>query len=309
VNGEGHDAQAGDDEPFHGCDEDGQGGAAAQWRFSGLGHIDSRGWARYGGEESTMKALSTFLFGLVLWLISAADVAAQGTFTFNNNAATRITNCVPGQSSSNITVAMYYNLNTNAVSDPQLPMLLNTNAITNTFANGGFFGGERPVPDAPPGSYIAMEMRAWGPGAQTWEEGQKMWNCHQSGIGQSRRFIIGPLGGFSETGEGVPPPAIFGANKLNSGWFFCNIGITICEPPRVSVVPGSYPIRLRIDSHPHDRSGAYQYRIYVKNNLFSSSSWLYLTNVFRADTNFPIFWTDPAGTNGQRFYRAVIHVF
>ena len=155
-----------------------------------------------------------------LLVVVGVSLHAQGTFTYNNNAATRITNGpgspAPGTPAAGVNVAVYFSSNTNLVTtQDRSGLAINPGAITNTTANGSIIAGERTIPGAPEGAFIAFQLRAWSGAFASYEAALTAATSGNSSIllGESRIFVLGPLGG-----PAVPtlPPAIFGTGKLNA---------------------------------------------------------------------------------------------
>lgn len=247
-----------------------------------------------------MKLRFNFSACVTMLLTFALNGAAQGRFAFHNNTATRITNAITGSAATVLTVAMYFSADTNAALNYELPMTPNPGAVTNYLLQPGMFaGGIRSVPGVPAGNYIAVEIRGWDGNYTNWSDAYKAWNCHENVlVGQSSRFVIGPL-----TDDPDLAASLLGVGKLQPFVLYPNTGITICEPPILSVVPGSVPFRLRIDGHPQEYNRRFQVQM---STSLASNSWQVLTDLF--PTNFPTFWTDPQGTNSPRFYRVWVNV-
>lgn len=162
---------------------------------------------------------------LLLLVGSSAFLSAQGTFTFNNNTATRITNSLTSAGAS-VNVAAYYSANTNVVASQDGSSLqIAANSLTNTLATGTFIGNTRFIPGIDGGIAIAMQVRAWSGAFTTYEaalaaalvDGTTL-------VGRSAVFYIPALGG----GPGnIPTPAIFGAGRLNQ----FNVGPAVIPEP------------------------------------------------------------------------------
>src|SRR6185503_14251794 len=95
-----------------------------------------------------MRSLLLFVTSLAV----CAGAYAQGTITFNNSAALKITNgfntSMPGTGAAGVTVALYFSTDTNASANS---LAIASTFVTNTLsgANAGLFiGGTRALPGA-----------------------------------------------------------------------------------------------------------------------------------------------------------------
>jgi hypothetical protein len=247
-------------------------------------------------------------FGILLTF--PLHATAQGRFLFNNSSSTKITTYdFDGtiHDATNLTVAVYFSTDTNAVNH-NLPMTLL--AVTNIIPAlpGRFGGGTTIVPGTAAGDFIAVEIRAWSASYPTWDAAFKAWNCHEALLGSSRRFVVGPL-----TVAPFTPASLLGPGKFDGLGASVNTAITICEAPTLSIVSGVTPFRLRIDGHPNDRYLRFQIQttptLVTQAMTFPpnpTNGWQVLTNLF--PTNFPTFWSDPQGTNSPRYYRVWVSV-
>lgn len=137
----------------------------------------------------------------------AVTVHAQGTLTYNNSSATKISNNV-GQAAANIHVGLYYSADTNAARNS---LTLEAGAVTNTLSGasaGLFIGSTRTISTVPANGFIVMQLRAWSNAAGTYEAALAA-NAAGDYFGESGLFVVGPLGGGT-----TPTPSITGAGKL-----------------------------------------------------------------------------------------------
>jgi hypothetical protein len=157
-----------------------------------------------------------------LLFVTGVAVHAQGTFTFANNSATRVTNGVgttaPNTGAAGATVAVYFSSNTNLVTaQDRSGLQINLGAVTNTLsaaAAGLFIGGTRTIPGVPEQGNVAMQIRAW---TGAFADYEAAFAAAQGGdgsiyLGESRVFLVTALGGPG----GTPTPGIFSAGRLNA---------------------------------------------------------------------------------------------
>jgi len=155
------------------------------------------------------KLLFAFAF-----VAACIGVQAQGTITFNNSAALKITNGVGspsvGQGAAGATVALYFSTDTNS---PASGLAISTAFITNTLsgANAGLFiGGTRALPGVAGAVVILAQIRAWTGAFATYEDAVTASSDGVTHIGVSQLFTL-QLGG-----NGFPTASLTAPGKLNA---------------------------------------------------------------------------------------------
>jgi len=140
----------------------------------------------------------------------AVSLHAQGTVTFNNSSATKITNSVTGQAAAGVNVGLYYSSNLGATRNS---LTLEPGAVTNTLSGasaGLFIGSTRTISTVPANGTIVMQLRAWS-GAFGSYEAALAGGSAADMFGESPLFTVGPLGGGT-----TPTPSITGVGKLTA---------------------------------------------------------------------------------------------
>ena len=262
-----------------------------------------------------MKAQLFLAVVLVILRVGALEGAAQGTFTFNNSSTTTLTNRY-GQSlptGAGYQVAMFFSTDLSALTNSSLPMVLNTNAVTTILPVAGrFSGGTRAVPGVPPGGFVVAQIRAWYGQYPSSEIVFEKPNCNKccdsasTDVGQSIRFLLGPLG-FPPGGTN-PIPTLVGAGFKGFVIVPASTGplpLNCFGPPplwTIAVVPGAYPYRVRASGKPMDNLALLV--LSSSTNLSSNfSSWRGRLHIFPGTSSWSLEWTDPEGTNVTMFYR------
>lgn len=143
-------------------------------------------------------------------LALAFGAGAQGTVTYNNSSATKITNSTTSQAVGGLWVGLYYSANLSATRDS---LTLELGAVTNTLSGtsaGLFIGSTRAITGVPANGTILMQLRAWS-GSYSSYEAAVAAGVNGTLVGESAMFQVGPLGGGT-----TPTPSITGAGKLGA---------------------------------------------------------------------------------------------
>jgi len=164
--------------------------------------------------------MKSLLLTFVL-LAACLGTYAQGTITFNNSAALKITNGFTLTGAAGVRVALYWSADTNASPGS---LAIATAFVTNTLsgANAGLFiGGPRALPGAVGGQIILAQIRAWSGGAlipgpfATYEDAVTAANSDFTTIfGGSQLFTL-QLGG-----NGFPTASLTAPGKMNAFYIF-----------------------------------------------------------------------------------------